>query len=362
MTNDIIGFHLVTDPHASFSNWDFSPFTYAGYYYTCVEQYMMAQKVFAGHRFDLFEKILRTADPAEMKRLAGKDSFQEYAQICSFWEKNRKHIVKRGVRAKFQQNAEMREELLSTGTALLCECAGQDRVWGVGITYSDPSWQDVSNWNGDNLLGVILMEVREELRISHIPYIGFQDAPSIPEWQLTAKHLKRIPQFYDAIHAYADQLPAGSLRNGFYSVSLEDVEFSMRTNMGGGLPVAGFYEMKQEVYEVARKLEPNPKRYLSELFAEKPKHFGLRGDQFFWADLESMFAFVEAGTLSEEEFIDSIYRLHRKVTGKELLADQDVKVDKYAHGGMSSGKVSGAWWIKEGIPTLVERFVECQNK
>ena len=104
------------------------------------------------------------------------------------------------------------------------------------------------------------------------------------------------------------------------------------------------------------KLEPNPKRYLSELFAEKPKHFGLRGDQFFWADLESMFAFVEAGTLSEEEFIDSIYRLHRKVTGKELLADQDVKVDKYAHGGMSSGKVSGVWWIKEGIPTLVERF------
>lgn len=92
MTNDIIGFHLVTDPHASFSNWDFSPFTYAGYYYTCVEQYMMAQKVFAGHRFDLFEKILRTADPAEMKRLAGKDSFQEYAQICSFWEKNRKHM------------------------------------------------------------------------------------------------------------------------------------------------------------------------------------------------------------------------------------------------------------------------------
>ena len=56
---------------------------------------MMAQKVFAGHRFDLFEKILRTADPAEMKRLAGKDSFQEYAQICSFWEKNRKHTLRR---------------------------------------------------------------------------------------------------------------------------------------------------------------------------------------------------------------------------------------------------------------------------
>lgn len=27
----------------------------------------------------------------------------------------------------------------------------------------------------------------------------------------------------------------------------------MRTNMGGGLPIQGFYEMKQEVYEIAKK-------------------------------------------------------------------------------------------------------------
>lgn len=26
----------------------------------------------------------------------------------------------------------------------------------------------------------------------------------------------------------------------------------MRTNMGGGLPISGFYEMKQEVYEIYR--------------------------------------------------------------------------------------------------------------
>ena len=38
---EIIGFHLVTDPHASFSNWAFSPFTFAGKHYTSVEQYMI---------------------------------------------------------------------------------------------------------------------------------------------------------------------------------------------------------------------------------------------------------------------------------------------------------------------------------
>ena len=29
----------------------------------------------------------------------------------------------------------------------------------------------------------------------------------------------------------------------------------MRTNMGGGLPVIGFYEMKQDVYDIARRLK-----------------------------------------------------------------------------------------------------------
>ena len=29
----------------------------------------------------------------------------------------------------------------------------------------------------------------------------------------------------------------------------------MQTNMGGGLTIIGFYEMKQEVYDIARRLE-----------------------------------------------------------------------------------------------------------
>ena len=29
----------------------------------------------------------------------------------------------------------------------------------------------------------------------------------------------------------------------------------MRENMGGGLPIAGFYEMKQDIFETAQKLK-----------------------------------------------------------------------------------------------------------
>ena len=66
--------------------------------------------------------------------------------------------------------------------------------------------------------------------------------------------IKRIPQYYKAIHAYADQLSIRNVRNCFYGGVLFEIEEAMRINQGGGLPVAGFYEMKQEVYEIAKSL------------------------------------------------------------------------------------------------------------
>ncbi len=89
---------------------------------------MMAQKVSLGHRYDLRQEIMDTHDPAKIKALAGKDSFPEFSSIKTVWDRNCRHIVKRGVKAKFQQNPDMLQELLDTGDALLCECAGQDKT------------------------------------------------------------------------------------------------------------------------------------------------------------------------------------------------------------------------------------------
>ncbi|MBQ6482354.1 MAG: NADAR family protein [Anaerolineaceae bacterium] len=256
--NEIIGFHLTSEPQGCFSNWYHSEFVYAGIRYTCAEQYMMAQKVALGQRYDLQQEIMETEDPAEIKALGGKDSFPEYANIRDVWEKHCRHIVKRGVKAKFRQNPDMLHELLDTGNALLCECARQDRRWGIGINLQNPAWHDVSNWNGSNYLGIILMEVRDELRREiadrgSVQYTDFRSAAPIPEWLVTAAQLKRFPQYYAAVHAYADQLPAGYLRDAFYRCTFAAVENMMRDNMGGGLPIAGFYEMKQEIYEIAHE-------------------------------------------------------------------------------------------------------------
>ena len=107
------------------------------------------------------------------------------------------------------------------------------------------------------------MEVREELRQEliaslngHLEYVEARELNPITEWNMTAGELKRIPQFYDANHAYADTLKDYRVRNIFYNdFSLYQWEISMRENMNGGLPIIGFYEMKQDVYDTVRRLK-----------------------------------------------------------------------------------------------------------
>ena len=139
---------------------------------------------------------------------------------------------------------------------MLAECAGQDRIWGIGINLHNESWKDVSNWNGNNYLGIILMEVRELLRIEilrngKVEYRDFREGEVIEEWDMTPRMLVRFPQYYKAIHSYADQIRDQNLTDGFYDQPLSDTDYAMATNMGGGLPPGGFYEMLQEIYEMA---------------------------------------------------------------------------------------------------------------
>ena len=109
------------------------------------------------------------------------------------------------------------------------------------------------------------MEVREELgRELHASPDGsirikenyYSDM--IPEWQMLPGMLSRIPQYHQAIHAYSDTLYDDHARNGFYyECSLAEVEYMMETSMGEGLPIIGFYVMKQDVNDTAWFLRLN---------------------------------------------------------------------------------------------------------
>lgn len=69
------------------------------------------------------------------------------------WESVKVDAMRRAVLAKFTQHAELREELLATGDAKIVEHTDRDDYWGDG-----------GDGSGKNMLGRILMEVREALR------------------------------------------------------------------------------------------------------------------------------------------------------------------------------------------------------
>lgn len=254
----MIGFYHEYEQYGCFSNWYPSEFDYAGKHYANSEQYMMYHKVMMFGRKDFADQIMQTTNPAECKCIAGQ-KFPEFNSVT--WGSTCYTIVKRGVKAKFRQNQAIGEILLGTGNALLAECSLKDKKWGIDVDINDPDRLDTSKWNGKNMLGRILMEIRGELRLEKMlldvpnmkKFKAFYSTNNlIPEWEAKAGIIEHIPQYHAAVHAYADTIATQKGRDRFYhQCSLYEWELQMKVNNGGRLPLAGFYEMKQEIYEVA---------------------------------------------------------------------------------------------------------------
>ena len=100
-----------------------------------------------------------TDDVAEIKALGrGVSGYDDH-----YWNGVRQVIIYEGLVAKFSQSEELKKRLLDTGNDMLAECAVKDRIWGIGLSMTDPDRQDMSKWKGQNLLGYALMMVRNKL-------------------------------------------------------------------------------------------------------------------------------------------------------------------------------------------------------
>lgn len=97
---------------------------------------------------------IRGRNPAHQAKREGARSWG-YTQ--EGWDLVKDSIMHRIVRAKFEQNPEIRRWLLATRGARLEEGNGwRDRYWGVS---------PVGSGRGCNKLGIILMHVRRELGV-----------------------------------------------------------------------------------------------------------------------------------------------------------------------------------------------------
>ena len=132
--------------------------------YNCAEQYMMASKARCFKDVETLAKILRSLSPETQKKLGRR--VKNYNE--EIWDKVRYYFVVKGNYAKFSQNKELKEALLSTENKILVEASPYDCIWGIGLSLENPDKFDESKWRGTNLLGKALMEVREKIKIEEL--------------------------------------------------------------------------------------------------------------------------------------------------------------------------------------------------
>ena len=155
----VVCFHKPSEENGYLSNWYHSRFSVNGIVFSSMEQYMMYCKASCFHDDSIATRILATADVAEIKALGRL--VKNYNE--NHWNGVRQIAVYEGLCAKFSQNEDLKAQLLSTGDAVLAECAVNDHIWGIGLSMHNPDRFDRSKWKGQNLLGYTLMMVRQKL-------------------------------------------------------------------------------------------------------------------------------------------------------------------------------------------------------
>lgn len=156
-------FWKPTDKNGYLSNWGHSPFELRGHHFNCAEQYLMWSKADVMGDVTKAQQILSTPDPKKQKAL-GK---QVHPWKEGLWRRHREPVMLAAARAKFSQNPHLGQRLLATHPRPMAEASPSDVVWGIGLAPDNPLAQDPQNWRGDNLLGRVLEEVREEMWQEH---------------------------------------------------------------------------------------------------------------------------------------------------------------------------------------------------
>ncbi|KAJ1552908.1 hypothetical protein HK096_009981, partial [Nowakowskiella sp. JEL0078] len=143
----IINFYHVQKAYGEFSNFYSAPIVIASVNFPTTEHYFQSEKFsFSPYHRDL---VISAYSPGEAAKLGRMREFP----MRPDWDSVRDDVMRVALRAKFTQHESLKELLIGTGDKKLVEKTQRDRYWGDG-----------GNGSGLNMLGILLMELREELK------------------------------------------------------------------------------------------------------------------------------------------------------------------------------------------------------
>lgn len=141
-----IYFYKVSDEYGCFSNFSHYGFELDGKWWMTSEHYFQAQKFYNTK----FEEIIRMMNNPMKAAEMGRN---RNLPLRKDWEQVKDTIMKKAVFAKFSQNKEICDVLLSSGAEKIVENTINDYYWGCG-----------KDGTGKNMLGIIIMQVRKDLQ------------------------------------------------------------------------------------------------------------------------------------------------------------------------------------------------------
>jgi ribA/ribD-fused uncharacterized protein len=161
-TDEIRFYRASEKPYGPFSNLYRRAIEFEGEVFATSEHAYQAGKA----RKPEVKKWLMAAPSPALLAMAAHGLY--YWDVAPGWSKTKFDRMRAVLRAKFTQHEDLRELLLGTGDAVLIESATVDnpvnRRWGQ------------VNGVGSNMLGVMLMELRAELRETAV---GGEDWPEL---------------------------------------------------------------------------------------------------------------------------------------------------------------------------------------
>ena len=150
--------NIVAFSSGILSNFHKCPLTVNGTSFPTSEHLYQWRACTEAIRDDLAELVVKAATPRDAKIIANKINHDK-----TNWHNVKFDVMREVLRVKAASSKQFRDALLQTGDKILVE-ARVDDVWGSGLTHTLTMNTDPMKYPGTNKLGVLLGEIRHELR------------------------------------------------------------------------------------------------------------------------------------------------------------------------------------------------------